>query len=278
MSETRVREMTPEDLRKMQMVELELLLELDRICRKHNIKYMLCSGTLLGAVRHKGFIPWDDDVDVRMLRSEYEKFVLACKTELDHDRIFLQDFESDPEYRWGYAKLINLKTVYERVGQDNLKMKKCMFIDIFISDGIPNSEIGYQIQRAVCFCIRKVLWAPVGKKVSKSPLLRAWYAILSLIPRNASVALIYKMAKMFPEDKCNSFRSLTFPITGRLKKEWLMNLKEIEFEGHMLYVPEEAEAWLELGFGSDYMELPPESERKGHNTAAYYRFEDEMEV
>ena len=76
-------ELDEETLKKVQKIELELLLEFDRICRKNNIKYSITGGTLLGAVRHGGFIPWDDDADVSMLRVEYEKFVKVCDTELD---------------------------------------------------------------------------------------------------------------------------------------------------------------------------------------------------
>ena len=70
---------TEKQLRKLQMIELELLEEVDRICRKHGIQYYITDGTLLGAVRHGGFIPWDDDADVTMLRGEYEKFRRACR-------------------------------------------------------------------------------------------------------------------------------------------------------------------------------------------------------
>ena len=275
MDHAEVREMTRENLRKMQLVELDLLVEMDRICRKYDIKYALCGGTLLGAVRHKGFIPWDDDVDVRMLRSEYNKFSEACKKELDQSKYFLQDFKSDPYYRWGYAKLTNINTVYRRTGQDNLKMRKHMFIDIFISDGMPNSERGRKIHQKVRFCIQKILWSPVGMKVSASPWLRAWYRLLSLIPRNVMVGMVHLLARMFPAEKAEIVCSLTFPATIPMVR--MKNLVELEFEGHMFWASAYAHDWLVAAYGPNYMELPPENQRYGHNTASYYRFEDEAE-
>lgn len=74
------------------------MIEFDRICRKAEIRYFITGGTLLGAVRHKGFIPWDDDVDVELLREDYEKFAKVCETEFNHGKYFFQSAENDPDY------------------------------------------------------------------------------------------------------------------------------------------------------------------------------------
>ena len=109
--------MPKEDLRKLQLIELEMLLEVDRICRENKIRYMISSGTLLGAVRHKGFIPWDDDLDTYMLREDFEKFCEEWNKDADKDKFFLQTYKTDPEYRWGYAKIRRKGTEYLRDGQ-----------------------------------------------------------------------------------------------------------------------------------------------------------------
>ncbi|WP_251392321.1 LicD family protein [Mediterraneibacter agrestimuris] len=266
-----VMEMDAGTLRKMQMIELELLVEIDRICRKNHIKYNLCGGTLIGAVRHKGFIPWDDDVDIRMLRSEYKKFKEACKQELDDTRFFLQDFESDPKYRWGYAKLLRKDTVYIRTGQTHLGMKNGVFLDIFISDGIPNQKWMRNIHDKLCFAIRKTLWSPVGAKVVPEKKLRVWYAVLARIPRCVPVFGIKILSHLVSEKKSKYFRALTFPQKRGLKKEWFTELTDLEFEGHYFLAPADYDGWLSQEYG-DYMKLPPEEKRTSHNTASYYKF------
>lgn len=122
-------------------VELDLLNEFDRVCKKHNIEYFADGGTLLGAVRHKGFIPWDDDIDLVMTRNNYIKLLKVAKNEFHHP-YFLQTEQSDPTSIFGFAKLRNsettmIETVYKN---RNFKYNQGVWIDIFPLDKIPDNE------------------------------------------------------------------------------------------------------------------------------------------
>ena len=110
--------LSEDELRTLQLIETEMLSEVDRICRKCNIHYSMVGGTMLGAIRHKGYIPWDDDADIGFLRGEYEKFREACKTELDEERFYFQDIRDTEGYRWGYGKLRRKGTQFIRNGQE----------------------------------------------------------------------------------------------------------------------------------------------------------------
>ena len=97
--------MDEKTLQKLHALELEIAAEMKRICEKHRIRYFMIAGTLLGAVRHGGFIPWDEDMDFGMLRADFERFVSVCADELDREKYFLQTGDSDPGYTYAFAKI-----------------------------------------------------------------------------------------------------------------------------------------------------------------------------
>ena len=168
--------LSPEQLREVQLTELEMLTEVHRICQKREIPYVIIAGTLLGAVRHGGFIPWDDDVDVALLRKDYERFRRACEEELDTERFVFQDDRNTPGYRWGYGKLRRKNTLFLREHQENMPYFQGIFLDVFPLDEVPRNYLRRAGWQAACFLIRKCLWARVGKEVDGSFAKRSVYA------------------------------------------------------------------------------------------------------
>lgn len=123
------------DIKDVQRLELEILLEFDRICKKHGMKYQLYAGTLIGAIRHEGFIPWDDDIDVCMLRSEYDKFLSWVEIELNN-KYFFQTYKTDLNYINKFAKIRRNGTLFVEKSVKDLEIHHGVYIDIFALDNI----------------------------------------------------------------------------------------------------------------------------------------------
>lgn len=259
-------ELTQEQLRQVQMIQLEMLQEVDRICEKCNISYNIIAGTLLGAVRHGGYIPWDDDADVALLRPEYEKFRKACKTELDTTRFYFQDHRSTKGYRWGYGKLRRKKTLFLREYQEHMPYEQGVFIDIFPLDGVPDNYYVRSIHNFECFCVRKILWSKVGKVAHKNIWMRKWYGLLDRIPEKKVFAYYHQMIKRANRKKTRMVRILMFPTPNNeygYYRNWYEKSREIVFEGNTFRGICDFDSYLSFKFG-DYMQLPPEEKRKVH--------------
>ena len=259
-----------ETLRELQLVELELLQEFDRICRKHDIPYCIIAGTMLGAVRHNGFIPWDDDADVALLRDHYERFRTACEKELDPAKYYFQDHVITPGYRWGYGKLRRSDTLFLREHQEHMPYDQGVFIDVFPLDAVPESHAGRVVKNFQCFCVRKVLWSPVGAVASKSALLRGWYGLLNRIPARVPYGLLDGLIERARHTKSRWVRILMFPTPNReygYLREWYAQRAPVTFEGIEFQGVRDADAYLSFKFG-DYMSLPPENQRKTHPVTA----------
>lgn len=273
-------ELSNDGLRKMQLNLLEMLMEIDRICRKYNIKYSLDGGTLLGAVRHGGFIPWDDDIDVIMTREEYQKFYRACKNDLDKSKFFLQEYRTDPYYRWGYEKLRRKGTEFVRLGQEHTKGKTGLFVDIFVADNVPDNMIIRRLHLFACFLIRKLLYAEVGMENADSLLLRRWYRLLyRTIPRNTVFKWRNQIARKCNKKKTELVRHMTFPY--KLSRYGMPGscfdeMQDMEFEGFTFRAFKDYDKYLTALYG-DYMSLPPKEDQKPHIFASKIKmFEPEQ--
>lgn len=258
--------MTPEELRQVQLTEKEMLEEVDRICVKRGIHYNMVGGTMLGAIRHGGFIPWDDDADIAMLRDEYEKFVEACKTELDGDRFYFQDIHATDGYRWGYGKLRRKGTAFIRLGQEDMPYEQGIFIDIFPLDIVPDGYIKQHVHKLQCFIMRKRLWSYVGATVEKNWFKRQWYKHWAKIPREKLIEEYDELVKRHRNEKAEMVRILTFPTpqgTCGYYRKWYEDWSYYDFEDIKLQGAKDYEDWLTYKFGN-WREIPPDSEQKIH--------------
>lgn len=259
-------EIDNDTLRKIQLIQLEMLIEVDRICKKCGIHYNIIAGTLLGAVRHDGYIPWDDDADVALLRPEYEKFRQACKTELDTTRFYFQDHRNTQGYRWGYGKLRRKNTLFLREHQEHMPYGQGIFIDIFPLDSVPDNYFLRSIKNFECFCVRKVLWSKVGKIAEKNYWKRKVYELLDKIPEKDVFRYYHTMINNASKKKTRMVRILMFPTPNSeygYYRNWYENSVGTEFEGVVFQGIKDYDSYLSFKFGN-YMELPPEEKRKVH--------------
>lgn len=259
-------QISADELKQIQQIQLELICEVDRICKKHNIRFNMVGGTMLGAIRHKGYIPWDDDADIGFLRSEYEKFREACKIELDPEKYYMQDLRDTEGYRWGYGKLRRKGTQFIRLGQEFMPYEQGICIDLMPFDNIPDAYISRKIHKFQCFIFRKVFWSVVGSRNEKKSVRRMIYKILSKIPGNYIIKKYQKFIDKNSEKETKQVRILTFPTPKRIdgyKREWYEDLRDYKFEDYELPGAKDYDGYLQVKYKS-YMELPPIEKRKIH--------------
>lgn len=265
---------TKENLRRLQITELEMLQELDRICRKNQIAYIIDAGTLLGAVRHGGFIPWDDDIDVRMLRKDYDRFCEVCKTELS-ENYFLQTHKTDPGYRWGYARILKNGTVYKRKGQHRMTARNGIFIDIFPNDNLPDAVLPNKICTGLSWLCRKLLYSEVG--IWRKDRFFSWvgFHILNRFPKEWGHKGMEYLSKRYGRTATRKVRCFGWGSkeeTGGFLRIWNTQTKDIVFEGLTVRGPRDVEGFLTYSFGEDYMTLPPAEKRVPGHSADYIGF------
>lgn len=254
-------------LRDAQMIMVDILSEVHRICEKHGIKYYLSDGTLLGAVRHGGFIPWDDDLDISMMREDYDKFLKIAAQELSKD-FFLQTFYTDPYYDVYHIplKIRHNGSIFIEKKEKNKKYHQGIYIDIFPIDKVPDSKFKHKFQK---FISKSLLTMKMDISTEDFPSLKFWgRSFLQLLGKIMSFKFINKM--LHATEKWNKeSKSHTYTYGHELmwsteyKEEDLLPLKNISFEGKEFLGPNNPNAILTKLYG-DYMKLPPEQERVWH--------------
>ncbi|MBS5949703.1 MAG: LicD family protein [Clostridium sp.] len=259
-------------LKKAQERMLDILKEVHRVCEENNIKYFLIDGTLLGAIRHKGFIPWDDDVDIGMLRDDYNKFIKIAKEKLGKD-YFLQNMETDPNYNRFHIPLKvrdNRSKLVEVDEKDNENFNQGIYIDIFAFDTLPKNTFLRKIQKLISrfIVLCDVRTRRVEDNLSiQNKIAFIIYSIfkkLSYKNRNKILSWIMKWNDVNGEEITYG---VDLPCDGSwgkiFRKEDMFPLVKIEFCNNMFYGPKDYEKILKTLYG-DYLTLPKEEDRQWH--------------
>ncbi len=254
-------------LPKLHNCQMIIAKEIKRICDENNIKYFIIAGTLLGAIRHGGFIPWDDDMDIGMLREDYEKFIKIAKTDLGED-FFLQTTETDENYGLPFAKILLKGTVLvEATAGSNAK--KGIFVDVFPFDVSPEAEVNAEAHNKKTYLYKRLLLAKLNYNVcdKKDYVKRLVYFALKVLTAFYSHDKL--CAKLDIEiTKYNTESSSKIVNIGGAygyKKEtilsrWVDETVEIPFEEMTISAPRDYVEYLESFYG-DYMTPPPENKR-----------------
>ena len=262
-------------LKEHQAVLYKLLQTFDGVCKKHNIKYMLFAGTALGAVRHQGFIPWDDDLDVVMLRTEYERFLSVAEQELDKDTYCVQK-EFTEHWPMFFSKLrMQGTTCLERYIPKDPLTNLGIYIDIFPCDNLSDSKLVARLQ----FLASKIVIAKCLTKkgyITYSSIKKVFMALCKLLPFELFKKLAMKrkaanskyVHSFFAASR--SFRKSVYP------REWFTETKQLSFEGADYPVSAYYDDLLKVLYG-DYMTLPSAEDRKCKIHAVLVDFDNSYE-
>ncbi|MDT2758337.1 LicD family protein [Enterococcus xiangfangensis] len=260
----------------LQKIELSILREFDRICEKYQLDYFLCGGSAIGAIRHKGFIPWDDDIDVGMTREHYDKFLLIAAEEYS-DKYTIMNNQTNPDFplmntRWGLNG-----TEFKPKDFKNVPGDFGVFLDIFCFDNIPDDDTLMRKQGTRAWFYGKLLVLSgvsspvlyiygVKRQLVKAicKIIHYGFKILRLKPR-----FFYKRAEkymlQYKNIKTKRMAYMFDPerFTSILNKEEVYPTRKVAFESITVNVPKNVENYLAKRYG-DYMTLPDEDKRHNH--------------
>ena len=264
-----------EELKK---IELSILIDIDNICRMQGLRYSLGYGTLLGAVRHKGFIPWDDDIDILMPRPDYEQLIEYCNK--NETKFELKSYLNDSKYWNLFSKACAKGTILEEVNCNRSKVCLGVYIDIFPIDGLGHT---YKEAKKIFLDTglkRELLNAAQWQRFFRSkthavyyePLRLGMFIISRFISPNKLVRAIDKKCEENSFDKSQFCGCISSPYRLKeiMEKSIFMDYCDITFENYTFKAIKQYDAFLTKIYGN-YMKLPPESKRITHHTfKAYY--------
>ena len=252
------------DLKKLQKVLVEMLDVVVDICKRHNLEYFISGGTLLGAVRHSGFIPWDDDIDIVMPRDHYEKFLEICMNELP-DKYFLDYYKTNPENHFGFAKIRKNKTTF--VMEYKYSCHNGFFLDIFPLDyNDDRNSLKTKLSASLSRCLLETLkYKDHNLLVSdlRRPYISLPFTIFSNYHIHEMIEHLYKWGNAGLRKNGAVYSGVYYYQKDIYPLDVVFPHSIVTFEGKEYHAYHNPDAYLKSIYG-DYMKLPPESKRFSH--------------
>jgi len=265
------KEFTIEDI---QSHLLDILIYFDKFCKENDLKYVLAGGTCLGAVRHKGFIPWDDDLDVFMLREDYEKLYKIWNDKADTERYGIIRSDDKVNIHHSVIEVQDKNTTFVVSRNLDLDDYQGLMLDIIPLDGVAPTKFGKicQMAKSMIYCCFNFQRTPAHKG---GLTVTATKIALNLVRSFKMRYKIWKWAEKgftkYGTEKSEFSASFVEGATimrQHFPTEWFKNPAELEFEGYKLPVPKDYDKWLTVSYG-DYMQLPPEEDRIFRHEAVF---------
>ncbi len=267
--------MTKNNLSSVQAHVLDILHQLIELFEKENISYYILGGTMLGAIRHKGFIPWDDDVDIGIPREDYERFLKECNSKLSQ-YLKIRTYNDESYHHYYYARVVDTRYHIKRKGSIKEREEE-LWVDIFPLDGMPNSKIKTIIHKIKLLFIRllyhmscfdKVNIKRPGRPVIDRIIIKVLMVthICSSLNSTKLLNKIDKLLKKYPISSSKyvfNFMGSTHAFREIFNKECFAEGTKYDFEDMRLIGPKNYDFYLKKLYG-DYMKLPPENERNIH--------------
>lgn len=260
------------ELEMLHHLELKIAQEIKRICDKNSIKYGLSGGSLIGAVRHKGFIPWDDDMDIDMTRENYEKFQKICASELGAE-FKLINWHTEKDYWNGFSKITLIDTEVIEETSEKAPFKLGVYVDIFPWDRVPNNKIVQVLHEKTIRFLLLVLLAKHNIQIPKksSRFKKGLYKILRTLTKyikQDKIVEAYEKILCFYDDSETKCVTCAVGVQGYQKNkvpaEWFKDYTELPFEDTRFSAIKKYDKLLRKSYGN-YMRMPPEEERRTHN-------------
>lgn len=245
---------------------LKLFREVDEICREHNLRYVLAGGSLIGALRHEGFVPWDDDVDLYMPRSDWEKFVEICKTELPPNRE-IQCSEVERNYTNSFPRYASTNTC--AIHKSQIIGKDCggEIIDILTLDPIPADDREYEKYRTHMMIYSDLINISVGYsdrwEIPASMYLKYLLSYIFL-GKKRTLEKLEKIMFSYNEEECDRYAMRWGGCPFLFDKDMMFPVKEGIFEGQKAMIPNKCSDYLIWHYGDEWSYMPPHHSREGH--------------